>query len=107
MRTLLLVTAVVAAFAGTAARAAEAPVAEIVSARLDGSDARSLSGTDALGAIRGPGRRIFFVHAGADGRGAFWVMNEDGSELRQLGARPGDGSSRLWSPDGRMVGITR
>lgn len=103
----LLVTAVVAALAGTAARAAEAPVAEIVSARLDGSDARSLGGADALGAVRGPGRRLFFVRAGADGRGAFWVVNEDGSELRQLGARPGDGSSRFWSPDGRTVGITR
>ena len=71
----LLVTAVVAALAGTAARAAEAPVAEIVSARLDGSDARSLGGADALGAVRGPGRRLFFVRAGADGRGAFWVVN--------------------------------
>jgi Tol biopolymer transport system component len=107
MRTLLLVTAVVAAFAGGAARAAEAPIAEIVSARLDGSDARSLSGADALGAVRGPGRRIFFVRAGDDGRGAFWVINEDGSELRQLGAAPGDGYGRLWSPDGRTVGITR
>lgn len=102
---LLLVTA--AALAGTAARAAEAPVAEIVSARLDGGDARSLSGTDALGAVRGPGRRIFFVRAGDDGRGAFWVMNEDGSDGRQLGARPGDGSGRVWAPDGRTVGITR
>lgn len=104
---LLLLAAVVAAAAGTAARA-DAEVAEIVTARLDGSNAQSLSGSDALGAMRGPGRRIFLVRAGNDGRGAFWVMNEDGSGLRQLGARPsGSDHAPLWSPDGRTVGITR
>ena len=82
MRTVLLflVAMAVAAAASTAARA-DGEVAEIVTARLDGSDARSLSRSDALGAMRGSGRRIFFVRAGDDGRGVFWVMNEDGSEL--------------------------
>jgi Tol biopolymer transport system component len=110
MRSLFLapVAAVVAVLGVAAARAAEAPVAEILSARLDGSDARSLSGADAGGPVRGPGRRVFFVRPGDDGRGAFWVMNEDGSNQRQLGAAPGDGDyGPTWSPDGRTVGITR
>jgi Tol biopolymer transport system component len=109
MRTLLLflVASFVATAASTAAQA-DGEVAEIVTARLDGSDARSLSRSDALGAMRGPGRRIFFVRAGDDGRGAFWVMNEDGSALRQLGARPsGSDGAPLWSPDGRTVAISR
>ncbi len=102
-----LLAAFMAAAAGSAARA-EGEVAEIVTARLDGSDARSLSRSDALGAMRGPGRRIFFVRGGDDGRGAFWVMDEDGGAQRQLGAKPsGSAHAPLWSPDGRTLGITR
>lgn len=106
MRTVLLL-ALTAAVAAASARAQSAPAFELVSARLDGTDARSLSRADGLGAVRGPGRHIFLVRAGDDGRSAFWVMNEDGSEPRRLGARPGDGYGRLWSPDGKTVGITR
>jgi Tol biopolymer transport system component len=105
---IVLVAALVVVFAGAAAGAAEAPIAEIVSARLDGTGARSLSATDAGGAIRGPGRTLFFVRTDDAGRGAFWVVNEDGSGLRQLGAQPGDGDwGPVWSPDGRTVVVNR
>jgi Tol biopolymer transport system component len=110
MRTLAALLLVSAALAAGSAGAAEAPVAEILSVRLDGSDARHLGAADGRGAMRGPGRRIFFVRAADDGRGAFWVMNEDGSELRQLGASPMPGDDYdgpVWSPDGRTVGMTR
>ena len=108
MRRLLLLSTLVAVAAAAAAGAQGTPTFEIVSARLDGSDPRSLGAGDAGGATRGPGRSIFLVRAGDDGRGAFWVMNEDGSRPRQLGARPGDGDyGAVWSPDGRTVGFTR
>lgn len=109
MRRLLVISLLAVAVAAAAARAQTAPDFEIVSARLDGGDVRSLGHSDALGAVRGPGRRLFFVARGDDGRGAFWVMNEDGSEPRQLGAKPGGEGSYgpMWSPDGRTVGITR
>jgi Tol biopolymer transport system component len=109
MRRLLLLLLLVAVAAGATARAQPDPVYQIFSARLDGGDARSLSSADATGAVRGPGRRVFFVARGGDGRGAFWVMNEDGSDPRQLGAKPGGEGSYgpAWSPDGRTVGITR
>jgi Tol biopolymer transport system component len=107
MRRLLLI-ALLAVAVAAAAGAQPAPGFEIVSAGLDGSDARSLSASDAGGAVRGPGRSVFFVRAGDDGRGAFWVMNEDGTDQRQLGARPSaEYYGSMWSPDGRTVGVTR
>lgn len=49
-----------------------------------------------------PGRRRIAFVRGIVGREGIWVMNANGSGLRRLTRRPGDGDP-TWSPDGRRI----
>ena len=110
MRRLLIPLVALLAVAAASAGAQTTPVSQILSVRLDGSDPRSLSGAEPAAAVAVAPRdgRIFFARAGSGGEAAYWVMNADGSEQRQLGAGPADGYyGPAWSPDGGTIGLTR
>jgi Tol biopolymer transport system component len=109
MRRLLIPLVVLLAVAAASAAAQTTPMSQILSARLDGSDARSLSGPEPAAAIAVARRdgRILFARGGS-GEAGYWVMNADGSEERALGVAPADGYyGPAWSPDGRTIGLTR
>ena len=49
------------------------------------------------------GRRIAFESQRADGHFDIWVMDSDGSALRQLTTDPGDENAPTWSRDGQRI----
>ena len=84
---------------------------EIFSINPDGSDARQLtfrSGDDQAPAFSPDGKKILFEGNDANSVRQIYLMNADGSRLRQLTAfvYPGGAQHPAWSPDGRQIGFT-
>ena len=75
----------------------------------DGSRKRNLTrdrASDDLPTWSPDGRRIAFLHGRGRGRGQLYVVNADGSGLRNLGRIAGPAlfaSQLVWSPDGRTI----
>jgi TolB protein len=75
----------------------------------DGSTKRNLTrdrASDDLPTWSPDGRRIAFLHGRGRGRGQLYVVNADGSGLRNLGRIAGPAlfaSHPVWSPDGRTI----
>jgi TolB protein len=78
----------------------------VVVMNADGSGLRRLkrfaSGNGGLPSWSPDGRKIVFVDA-LDGNFEVYVMNADGSEVRNVTRHPGHDSDPAWSPDGRKI----
>jgi Tol biopolymer transport system component len=99
----------VAAAAVAVAGAATSSSPEVFSARLDGSEERSLSGAGASAMSPTPARdgRIAFVRLEGE-RASYWVMSADGSDQRELSVADADQlAAPAWSPSGQFLAHSR
>lgn len=84
---------------------------EVYGIRADGTGITDLTGTGHLSsdpAWSPDGSRLAFVSNHDDDHASIWVVNADGTSLRQLtrGPKPGD-REPAWSPDGTKIAFRR
>ena len=104
----LALLALLAAVAGSSAATASAPVPQIASIALDGTDVRVLSGSEPATTPRVARDGRILHYRGPQAPYALWVMNGDGTDARPLGGLvAGDGYGPItWSPGGASFATT-
>ena len=85
---------------------------QIFVAHADGSGVKKLTDLpDSYAgnpAVSPDGRRIAFTHTGQDGGGSeVYLMNADGTEIRQVTSGPGIARRPEWHPNGQTILFTR
>jgi Tol biopolymer transport system component len=80
----------------------------IYSVRLDGSDRRLLVENGSEPSFSPDGKRLAFIRrTGTDLASEVFVANADGTDAKPLTSSPEAEFNAAWSPDGRLLAITR
>ncbi len=85
---------------------------QIYTANRDGSNQTKLTNLEESNIIAGPavapdGTQIAFSHLGEGGRSEIFIMDRDGSNIRQLTQGEGDAYAPEWHPDGQKILFSR